>query len=94
MAVTKEDIVHIATLAHLTLPEEQLAHYTAQANRILEYVAQLNRVETKGIEPTSHAVEAAGFFRVDQARAREETAPIVLNAPARDGDLYRVPKVI
>ncbi|MBI2346490.1 MAG: Asp-tRNA(Asn)/Glu-tRNA(Gln) amidotransferase subunit GatC [Deltaproteobacteria bacterium] len=94
MAITAEDIRYIAELARLHLAPEEAARYAEHAGRIVEYVAQLNRLATASVEPTAHAVEAAGFSREDLPRPSDAAAAILANAPARDGDLFTVPKVL
>jgi aspartyl-tRNA(Asn)/glutamyl-tRNA(Gln) amidotransferase subunit C len=59
--INEKLITHIANLARLRFPETDLERYTQKARHILEYVERLNAVNTDGIEPTAHAVEAFGI---------------------------------
>lgn len=94
MSLSTEEILHVAELARLRLSPENVAHYTQQAARILEYIAHLNTVDTTGVEPTAHAVEVEGFLREDTVVCDVAPADILANAPARDDDLFAVPKVL
>jgi len=92
--VTKKDVEHIAELARLKFSEEELENYTSQLNKILEYVDKLNELNTENIEPLSYPVEGSDVFREDklqQSLSREEA---LKNAPDRDEEFFKVPKVI
>lgn len=90
----KEIIRKMAHLARLSFPEKDLARYTEKVTAVLEYVKQLEELDTKNIEPTSHAVEVKGKPREDEAKECKLTDTIISNAPARDGMFYEVPRVI
>ncbi|PIR20446.1 MAG: Asp-tRNA(Asn)/Glu-tRNA(Gln) amidotransferase GatCAB subunit C [Deltaproteobacteria bacterium CG11_big_fil_rev_8_21_14_0_20_47_16] len=92
--INKKLIDHIAHLARLRFPEADLERYTQKAKHILEYVERLKAVNTEGIEPTAHAVDAVGFMRDDEAQAFDNREAILANAPERDGDFFQVPKVL
>jgi len=92
--ITAEDVAKVAELARLALPEEKIATYTDQLERILEYMTQLEAVDTEGIPPTTRAVEVVNVARpdvVNQTRVREE---LLDQAPQREGDFFRVPKIL
>ncbi|MEB3326777.1 MAG: Asp-tRNA(Asn)/Glu-tRNA(Gln) amidotransferase subunit GatC [Synechococcus sp.] len=92
--ITAEDVAKVAELARLALPEEKIATYTDQLERILEYMTQLEAVDTEGIPPTTRAVEVVNVARPDvvtQTRVREE---LLDQAPQREGDFFRVPKIL
>lgn len=90
----KEIIKKMARLARLSFPEKELARYTEKVTAVLEYVKQLNDLDTKGIEPTSHAVEVLGKPREDVVCEPALADGIISNAPARDEMFYQVPRVI
>lgn len=92
--ITEKLIDHIANLARLRFPKTDLARYTHKAKHILDYVERLKAVDTTGIEPTAHAVEAQGFMREDIVTPFENREAILANAPERDGTFYQVPKVL
>lgn len=94
MAITTTDILHIAELARLQLPPHDVQRYTTQVGQVLGYFAHLNQVDTTGVEPTSHAIATIGFARADEVQQTVLPEQILENAPARDGNLYKVPKVL
>ena len=92
--ISADDVRKVAKLARLDLPEERIATYTGQLESILEYVSQLEKVDTEGIPETTRAVEVTNVTRkdgVDPTPVREE---ILNQAPLREGDFFRVPKIL
>lgn len=90
----KEVIEKMAHLARLSFPEKDLALYTQKVTSLLEYVKQLEELDTKTIEPTSHAVEVIGKLREDTIVTPTMAKQIISNAPECEGMLYQVPRVI
>ena len=87
-------VQRVARLARLQLDEGQQARFAAQLDEILEYVQQLQAVPTDGVEPTSHVVPLSNVMRPDQRQPSAAPEEILAIAPARHGQLYRVPKII
>lgn len=94
MSVTIKDVQHIAKLARLDIKENELENYTKHLNSILGYMEKLNELDTSDVEPLSHPVENTNVFREDipvESINREEA---LKNAPDRNDEHFRVPKVI
>ena len=92
--ISADDVRKVAKLARLDLPEDRIATYTGQLESILEYVSQLEQVDTEGIPETTRAVEVTNVTRkdgVDPTPVREE---ILNQAPLREGDFFRVPRIL
>lgn len=93
MAVTLDDVLHIAALARLGLTDERAASLVAELNTILEHMDVLSKVDTTGVEPIAGVGVAALPLRPDVgpqiplARAREAFAPTM-----RDG-FFLVPRL-
>ena len=84
----------MAALARLRLEPEEDARLTADLDHILEAFARLSQVDTSAVEPTAHVEEHGARLRADvvaNAPARDEA---LVNAPARHGRFFRVPKII
>ncbi|MCP9830384.1 Asp-tRNA(Asn)/Glu-tRNA(Gln) amidotransferase subunit GatC [Synechococcus sp. JJ3a-Johnson] len=92
--ITADDVRKVATLARLDLPEEKIATYTGQLERILDYVAQLESVDTEGVPPTTRAVEVVNVTRDDVVSATDVREQLLNEAPQREGDFFRVPKIL
>ena len=94
MAVTKKDVEKIAELAQLKFSEEELESFTPQMNEILAYMDKLNELDTENVEPLSHPVEQTNVFREDELKPSITTEDALKNAPAKDEQYFKVPKVI
>ena len=92
--ITADDVRKVATLARLDLPEEKIATYTGQLERILDYVAQLESVDTAGVPPTTRAVEVVNVTREDVVTPTDVREQLLNEAPQREGDFFRVPKIL
>ena len=92
--ISADDVRKVAKLARLNLPDDKIATYTGQLESILGYVSQLEQVDTTGVPETTRAVEVTNVTRqdgVDPTPVREE---ILNQAPQREGDCFRVPKIL
>lgn len=93
-----ETIRKMATLAKIRLRDDELATYAAKMQAILTYVDQLGKLDTKDVEPMSHAIahdpDPFASLRSDEAK-NSPAAPAILSlAPERDGNYITVPKVV
>ena len=92
--ITDDDVRKVAKLARLDLPEDTIATYTGQLERILDYVDQLQAVDTEGVPPTTRAVEVVNVTRADTVVSTEVREDLLDQAPQREGDFFRVPKIM
>ena len=92
--ITADDVRKVAKLARLDLPEDTIATYTGQLERILDYVDQLQAVDTEGVPPTTRAVEVVNETRADTVVPTEVREDLLDQAPQREGDFFRVPKIM
>ncbi len=94
MALSKDDIEHIATLAALELSEEEFTAAHKELNDIMSYIDQLQAVDTRGVVATSHVHGVVNAFRDDVIRPSFSEEQVEKNAPSIDERGFRVPKVI
>ena len=92
--VNREEVLKIASLAKLSLTEEEVEKYTSQFNDILDYMHQLNELDTENVEPLSHVLELTNVTRKDVEESSLKRKEVLKNAPESDGDYFIVPKVI
>jgi aspartyl-tRNA(Asn)/glutamyl-tRNA(Gln) amidotransferase subunit C len=94
-ALTRDDVVRIATLARLELTPEELELFTRQLGDILVYVEQIRALDTSGIPPTTHVLNRP-VEREDSTRPSLPRADVLTAAPdaAREAGLFKVPRVI
>ena len=94
MALERCDVEKIAHLARLGLDEADLPRTTDALNSILGLVDQMQAVDTTGIEPLAHPLEASQRLRADVVTESNHRDSYQAIAPATDSGLYLVPKVI
>ncbi len=94
MSLTIEEVKHIAHLARLNLPEEELARYREQLAAILAHFAQLQELDTEGIPPTSSVLPPRSILRPDKARPGLGAETLLKNAPDVKDDHFKVPPIL
>jgi len=94
MALTRETVRHIALLARLELSAQEEEQFTEQLGHILEHFEKLAALDTGTVEPTATVVDMAAAYRDDVVSNPPAAEELRANAPARDGDFFKVPKII
>lgn len=94
MPITKNDILKVAALARLDLTPEELDRFSKDLAQILTYVEQIQKVDTEGIVPQSQFIKAENVFRSDSIRPSLPRSEALANAPDRDEEYFRVPRVL
>lgn len=94
MSVDKNEIIKIAKLAKINFSEDEIEKFTIQFNEILDYMTKLNEINTDNVPPLSHPLEVTNVMREDELRTSIETKDALLNAPEKDEQYFKVPKVI
>ena len=91
MAISRDDVLHVAALAQLELTEEELPRFEEQLAAILEAVGKVSALDLADVPPTSHPLSVVNVFRPDEPRPSLPLEDVFANAPERDGDHFRVP---
>ncbi len=92
--ITSDDVRKVANLSRLDLHEEQIDTYASQLEKILDYIDHLEKVDTTNVIPTTRAVEVINVIRDDQVEYTNVREELIDLAPDREGDFYKVPKII
>ncbi len=92
--ISKQEVAHVAGLARLRLPDQEVAQYQQDLNTILEYVAALDELDTEGVTPMNHVLGLKNIWREDKPMKNKETEPLLANAPIRNKHYYMVPKIL
>lgn len=85
---------HIGKLSRIELTEEQVQTFGRQLASIIDYFDKLRELDTSQVQPMAHALEMTNVFGEDAARESLTPGQALANAPQRDGDFFKVPKVI
>ncbi|MCK6554016.1 Asp-tRNA(Asn)/Glu-tRNA(Gln) amidotransferase subunit GatC [Candidatus Binatia bacterium] len=94
MALSRDEVHRVALLARLDLSGEEEAAIAAQLDHILAHFQELSSLEVDNVEPTAHAADVSDAFRDDAVTNPPADEALRANAPARDGDFFKVPKII
>ena len=94
MALDASDVEKIAHLARLGINVDDIPGYARNLSDILAFVEQLNSVDTTGVEPLAHPLEATQRLRADVVRETDERETFQDIAPQTGSGLYLVPQVI
>ena len=91
MAITREDVLHVARLARLELSEEELERLGGQLAAILEAVGKVSELDLAAVEPTSHPLDLVNVLAEDEPRPSLPVEEALAGAPRREGDFFAVP---
>ena len=94
MKVTKDDLENVAVLSRLAIPAEQQDTYLQQMDSILTYMDNLSNVDTADVKPTTYALPMQNVFREDEVRPSLDREAALSNAPLKDDNYFKVPKVL
>jgi len=94
MALTPEEIAHVARLARLELTAEERLELTRELGNILDYVAKLSELNLSAVPPMSHVRADGTPLRPDVAVPSPVVDELLQSVPARSGRFVRVPRVI
>ena len=91
MAISREQVLHVARLARISLTEEELERLGGQLDAILDAVSKVSELDLSDVPPTSHPLAVVNAFRPDEPQPSLPLDDVFANAPERDGDAFRVP---
>jgi aspartyl-tRNA(Asn)/glutamyl-tRNA(Gln) amidotransferase subunit C len=91
MAISRQEVLHVADLARLALTEEEIERLGEQLGAILEAVGKVSELDLSGVEPTSHPLELTNVWAADEPRPSLPLEDALANAPEREESFFRVP---
>jgi aspartyl-tRNA(Asn)/glutamyl-tRNA(Gln) amidotransferase subunit C len=91
VAISRDEVLHVARLARLDLTEEEIERFREQLNAILEAVGKVAELDLSDVEPTDHPLDLVNVWAEDEPRPSLTVEEALANAPDRDGALFRVP---
>jgi len=94
MSLSDDQVRRLARLARIAIRPEETAAVLERLNRVLALVEEMRRVDTTGVEPMAHAQDLVQRLRPDVVTESDQHLLYQSVAPAVEGDLYLVPKVI
>ena len=94
MKVSKEEILHIANLAHLNLEDNEIESYILNLQDILNFANIVNSAPVEELDITIGSNEAKNVFRKDEIKVFEDNKSLLQNAPEQEQNMFKIPKVI
>ena len=93
MAISRQDVLHVAKLARLEIPEDDVEHVQEQLSAILEAVGKVSELDLTDVEPTSHPLDLVNEWAADEPRPSLPRDDALANAPDPSDGAFRVPAV-
>ena len=94
MAIASSDIAKLAHLARIAVSDDEVVQVTERISDVLNLVDQLQAVDTTGVKPMAHPLDATQRPRADQVTEPNQREHFQAIAPATEDGLYLVPRVI
>lgn len=94
MAVTEEDIKHVARLAKLEIEKDEIEHFTDQMDRIIHMMEQLDELDTDNVPIMTHGMETYSVMREDKAIPGTDRERLFKNVKRSQDGLVKVPAMI
>ena len=91
MAITREQMLHVARLARLDLSEDEVARLQTELSAILEAVSKVSELDLDDVPPTSHPLDLVNVLRPDEPRPSLSIDDALANAPEPEGSAFKVP---
>ncbi len=92
--IDETQVRKVAMLSRLDLSESEIKEFTGQLSAILEYVEKMDELDTANVKPLAHCLPVSNCFREDVVKESLGTESVLANAPQRDGDYFKVPKIL
>lgn len=94
MAVDAQTVEKLAELARIAISEETIEEVSNRLGEVLQLVDQLQAVNTEGVAPMAHPLDAVQSLRADAVTEVDQREAFLALAPQSEEGLYLVPKVI
>jgi len=93
MAITREQVLHVARLARLELSDEEIERMGEQLSAILEAVGKVSELDLADVEPTAHPLDLVNVLAEDEPRPSLTLEEALANAPDPEDSFFGVPAV-
>lgn len=94
MALTPDEVRHVARLARLAITDDEVEALAPQLSAILGYAEQVSEVAAADVEPTTHPFALTDVLREDQRRPSLPREDVLASAPAVEQDRFAVPRIV
>jgi aspartyl-tRNA(Asn)/glutamyl-tRNA(Gln) amidotransferase subunit C len=94
MAITRDEVAHLARLSRLALTDAELDHFAGQLDQIIAAVARVQEVAAEQIPPMTHAVPVVNVYRDDVVKPQLTPEQALACAPASEQVRFKVPRIL
>jgi aspartyl-tRNA(Asn)/glutamyl-tRNA(Gln) amidotransferase subunit C len=91
MAISRDEVLHVAALAWLALTDEEIERLTVELDAILEAVGVVSELDLADVPPTSHPLDLVNVWADDEPRPSLPLEHVLANAPDAEDGLFKVP---
>jgi aspartyl-tRNA(Asn)/glutamyl-tRNA(Gln) amidotransferase subunit C len=91
MAISREEVLHVAGLAWLALTDEEIERLTVELDAILDAVGVVSELDLADVPPTSHPLDLVNIWADDAPRPSLPLEDVLANAPDAEDGLFKVP---
>lgn len=92
--ISRDEVAHVATLARLSLTEEELATFTDQLAKVLDHAADVEALDVADVPPTTHPLPLVNVLRADVPGPTLDPAEVLAMAPSAEDGRFRVPTIL
>ena len=92
--ITKEEVVHVANLARLSLTDEEIEKFGKQMSAILEHASEVSKIDPRGVVPTSHPLKMENVLREDVVGLSLTQEQALSGAPNAQEGRFMVPQIL
>jgi aspartyl-tRNA(Asn)/glutamyl-tRNA(Gln) amidotransferase subunit C len=93
VTLSRDDVIHVARLARLTLSDDEVELFTAQLRSVLDHAADVAALDLAHLEPSTRPIAVENVLRPDEPRPSLDRAEVLAAAPAVEDDRFRVPRI-
>lgn len=94
MQVSKEQLLHIVKLADLEIKENEVDQYLLNLQEILNFAEIVNKAPVENLDITIGANETKNVFRKDEVHVFKDNKALLQNAPEKEQNMFKIPKVL
>jgi aspartyl-tRNA(Asn)/glutamyl-tRNA(Gln) amidotransferase subunit C len=94
MALTRDQVAHVARLARLSFTDEELDRFAHQLSDILAYAEQVSALATEDVPPTAHALPLKNVFRPDEIKPSLSQDKALSTGPEIEDGRFKVPRIM
>ena len=94
MEITEEELLHIANLANLNIEKDEIDNYLANLKDILDFANALNKIPVDNLKEKIGSSTNTNVFRKDEIIEFEDKEALLKNAPEKEQNMFKIPKVL